>query len=213
MQAGVWTSGMCGRALSLESCSRARRDRVLTGAAGTAPATCGAAQPRDCSASHGKPLTAVGTAGKAQIPRPGAAAMNALGFGFSRAGAELRHPPARSCGVRRGSPRTPNPGVGTSAWKSPDPRELPGLGAAGSGGRSHGNAPSIPRSPRQRPAIPIPHPPCTSLAWPGPPRLSRWTVNAGEAAPLPTPSPVPVVKSVCNPPPPLPRGERRAGHG
>lgn len=71
---------MGGKALSLESYTKAGRDHIVTRAAGqrrlpaAAPATCGAAQLRGCSDSDGKPLTSVGTAGKAQRPRPGSAA-------------------------------------------------------------------------------------------------------------------------------------------
>lgn len=141
-----------------------------------APATCGAARLRDRSDSHGKPLTSVGTAGKAQTVQLQPGAGNALGSAFSRVGAELRHPPARSCGVRRGSPRIPNPGVGTGAWKRPDPRERPAgwerrvRGAAGRGAAMETRrASSAPRGS----AVLFPTLPAPAVAWPGPPRLRR----------------------------------------
>lgn len=174
---------MRGKALSLESCTKASRDQVLTRAAGSQQdhSIQRLLQPpvgqRDCSDSQGKPLTSVGTAGKAQRPRPGpSAARRGQCPWLCILPCESRAPASPCPLLRRaeGSPRIPNPGVGPSAWQLPMPRERPALCPAGwqprgrglrgrdagGPGRSHGNAPSIPRSPRQRRAIP--HPPCTS---------------------------------------------------
>lgn len=137
--------------------------------------------------------------GRVQL-QPGAG--DTLGFAFSLAGAELRHPSARCCG-------DPNPWRRDKSWRSPIPRQrILRAGRGGSGGAAMETRRASP-APRGSDAVLFPTLAAPDVAWPGPRRLSRWTVNAGEAAPLPAPSPAPVVKSVCNPP----LRERRAGHG
>lgn len=49
----------------------------------------------------------------------------ALAFAVPYVGAELRHPPVRSCGVQRSSSRIPNPGVWGDPWKRLLPRQRP----------------------------------------------------------------------------------------
>lgn len=170
-------------------------------------------QPPVGQRSRGTAVTAMGNpSGKAQRPRrvqlqPGAG--NALGFAFSRVGTELRHPLARSCGVRRGSPRIPNPGVGTSAGKLPIPRERPARPAGwqrrvgGLRGRGCGRAGAQPWKRAEHPPLPAAapcySPPSLHQPWPGRGRGG----SAGEQLTRrggSSPRTLPVVKSVCKTP-------------
>lgn len=163
---------MCGKALSLESCTKARRDHVPTRAAGqhrvpAAPATCGAAQLRDCGGSLGNPLLARHRGhGRAQ-PHPGAG--NALGFAFSRVRKILQPVPAAETSWDEclEAPHIPTLSCGPGAGGSGGMRSGDAVRGCGRAGAQPWKRAEHPPLPRQRRAIP--HPAAPAVAWPGPP--------------------------------------------
>lgn len=141
-----------------------------------APATCGAAQLRDCSDSHGKALTSVGTSGKALMPRPGAAAAPHGQCPWLCVFPCESRAPASPCpflqacgGSRLGSQSLALGQVPGSAPGSPRaPRACCGLGAAGSRGLRAGAQPwKRAEHPPLPAAAPCYSPPSLHQPWPG----------------------------------------------